>query len=480
MNMNDYRRAMDRVVPDPALKERIMNKKTKKHIPARRAAGYLLAAALALVCLFTVALAASPELRTAVLSLFHMEEREQVPGGDQNGSQSTPGVSHADIGELVKAQYIRLDSFQTRYCGGGLFSDQTWSEDHRTLLDAKFWEAQNNELLPVQVNMQTSQVDITYKSFHYQGEIYWFVREGELYTFAGDTRCYDEERELEYGWYFSDLPGRTDAILLRLSQGRQMDYTEYPFLYHLDTGELEDILASTGVDRLENVYNYDWSENFRRAIILTGNHLDDQQSWICDLDAKTLSNLNDLAKPDDADSCTAAFADNDTLILHAMTRTEDGNFDAVAFYTYDLRTGSMAKILDKTPYYRSWDENPSGVMSFGSRCLLVSEEGQVRAIDMKTGAQTILDGFTFHKEDRLNFNPSGSKLLYFAMDPNTNGLGISQIGVADLEKGAFFAFDRDGYENLYEGSIGWEDDNTVGISAHTPDYETRYMLLYRF
>lgn len=480
MNINDYRRAMDRIAPDPELKERIMNQSTKKRIPARRVTGGLLAAALALACLFTAALAASPQLRTAVLSFFRMEEHEQVPGGDQSGEQSGPGISQADIGQLVKAQYIRMDSHVWYGYNGGLLNSLTWSEDRRTLLDAKFWEAQDNELVPVQVDMRASQVDIMLDGIHYQGEFYWFVREGQLYCFAGDNRGYNEDLELDYDWNLTIIPGRTDALLLRLSQGRQMDYTEYPFLYHLDTGEVEDILADTGVDKLKHAYGYDWSENFRRAIILTGNHMGEEATWICDLEAGTLSRLDDLVKLDDTDACTAAFADNDALILHAMTRNEEGVFDAVAFYTYNLRSGNMTKILDKTPYYRSWDDNPSGVMAFGSRCLLISEEGQVRAVDMKTGTQTLFNGFTFHKEDHLNFNPSGTKLLYFSMDPDLEGLGISQIGVADLEKGAFFAFDRDGYENLHEGSIGWEDDNTVSINARTPDGETRYLLLYQF
>lgn len=66
------------------------------------------------------------------------------------------------------------------------------------------------------------------------------------------------------------------------------------------------------------------------------------------------------------------------------------------------------------------------------------------------------------------------------MDSNAQGLGISQIGVADLEKGVFFAFDREGYENLYEGGIGWDDDNTVSIRANTLDNETQYLLVYQF
>lgn len=53
MNINDYRRVMDRLVPDAALKERIMNQKNikKKYTPARRVLTVALAAALTIACL---------------------------------------------------------------------------------------------------------------------------------------------------------------------------------------------------------------------------------------------------------------------------------------------------------------------------------------------------------------------------------------------------------------------------------------------
>ena len=154
MNINDYRRAVDHLVPSSELKERIMEHKTsKRYVPVRQVVNGLLAAALALVCLFTVAFAASPELRTAVLSFFHMEERKQVPSG--SGSQTGPDISHAEIGELVKAQYIRLDSRRYNY-SIGLLNELTWSEDCRTLLDYKFWDAKDNELVPVEISMETT------------------------------------------------------------------------------------------------------------------------------------------------------------------------------------------------------------------------------------------------------------------------------------------------------------------------------------
>ena len=188
MNINDYRRGMDQLVPDTDLKERIMNQTKKKTVSARRVFAGVLAAALSIACLITAAFAASPELRMAVLSFFHMEEREHLPGG--NVAPESPDISQAEIGELVKAQYIKMDSYQYGY-SGGLLNNLTWSEDRKTLVDAQFWEARDNELVPVEVDMQTSQIDITFRDIHYQGEFWWFLHKGQLVFFTGDNRTCD-------------------------------------------------------------------------------------------------------------------------------------------------------------------------------------------------------------------------------------------------------------------------------------------------
>lgn len=482
MNINDYRRAMDRLVPDEELKERIMERKnTKRYISPRRVVNGLLAAALTAACLVTVAFAASPELRTAVLSFFRVEEHEQVPVPGPSGSQAGPDISQADIGELVKAQYIRLDS-HTRYgYSGGLLNNLTWDEDYRyhTLLDAKFWEPRGNELVPVQVDMQTSQVDITFRGLHYQGEFYWFVRGGQICCFAGDYRGYDEDLELDYDWNLTIIPGRTDALLLRLSQGRQMDYTEYPFLYHLDTGEVEDILAGIDMDRPGLAYSYEWSEDMRRALILYrfGPEAEDPQEWLCDLEAKTLTRMENLT---DVGAQYASFLDDNTLVLTEYTLDQEGVWQDVTCWTYDIPSGQTVKTLDRLPCYHWWDEAPYGVTISGKNCYFVSETGRVEVIDLRTGVRIPIEDFTYQKGDNFLPSPSGNKLLYYSTDPDTEGLGVTQIGVIDLEKYTFVAFERDGNENLHEGSIGWEDDNTVGIDAHTLDGETRYMLLYQF
>ena len=484
MNINDYRKAMDHIVPNNELKERIMHKETtqKRYVQVYRIAASTLMAILMLTCAASVALAASPELRMAVLSFFRIEEREQVPGQtdiDQpdisQPDNSQVEISQTDIGNLVRAQYIKID--QNYGCSGDLLNDLTWSDDRRTLLEAKFWEIKDNNLIPIQVDMQTSQIDITFQGIHYQGKLYWFIRNGKLYLFQGSPYGVDTRPEDE--WYVEVIPGHTDVLLLKLAQGRQMDYTEYPMLYHLDTGETEDFLANTGADQMEYVYDYSWSEDMRRALILCSVGADGLQEWLCDLDAKILIRLDDLTGLDE--DVSAGFADNDTLILITHTTSEeDETWQTVTCYAYDIPTGQMTKTLDETDYYRWWEEEPYGAQLFGGRCVLIGQDGQVRLADLKAGTQTVIEGFTYQKGDSFMSSPSGNKLLYYASDSKAEGLGIVQLGVVDLEKGTFIAFDREGYGNLYEEGIGWNDDSTVSINARSSDGKTRYLILYTF
>ena len=488
MNINDYWKAMDPINPSNEWKERIMHKKATqgRYVPVRRILSITLTAVLMLAGVTSVTLAASPELSMAALSFFRMEEREQVPGQvdisqpdiDQTDADqpdiSRLNISQTEIGNLVKAQYIKMDQ---RYgLSGDLLNNLTWSDDGRTLLEAEFWEIKDNNLVPIQVNMQTSQIDITFQGIHYQGNLYWFIRNGELCLFQGIP--YGVDTRPEDVWSVEAIPGNTDVLLLMLAQGRQRDYTEYPMLFCLDTGETEDFLAGTGAEQLEYAYDYLWSENMRRVLILCSVGTDGMQEWLCDLDAGTLIRLDELTGMDE--EVSAGFANNDTLILTTHTTSEeDETWQTVTCYAYDISTGQKTKTLDKVHYYRWWDD-PYGAQLFGSRCVLISEDGQVRLVDLKTGRQTAVEGFTYQKGDKFMPSPSGNKLLYYSSDSKAEGLGISQLGVVDLERGTFIAFDREGYGNLYEEGIGWSNDSTASINARSSDGETRYLISYTF
>lgn len=477
MNINDYRKAMDHIIPDQELKERVMNPKTPqaRYIPVRRVLTYALAATLILACLFTVALAASPELRMAVMTFFHMEEPEQLPGGTPGGAPTEPGVSRAEIGKLVKAQYIETD----RYYGlaGGLLNDLTWSEDRRTLLDAKFWEVKNNEVTPVKVDLHTQRVDVTYDGIRYQGEFYWYVRNGMLYTFKGSPFGVDTRPEDQ--WYVTRLSGRTDALLLRVSQGRQMEYTETTLLYHLDTGEAEELFIGVEPSILEQSDGSIWSPNASRALITgqAGPEFPNGREWLYDRESGTLTDVSALGG---VSADMAVFVDDDTLILTAFTNDANYDLEAIACWAYDIPSGQAVQTLGQSPYYHQ-SKRPYGIIPFyGGSCVEIGRDGSVCLIDRTTGARTMVENFTFEKGMEFLLSPSGDKVLYYVMDSEADGLGISQLGVIDLEKGTFIAFDREGYEELYESSLHWEDNRTVSIDATSSDGGTQYILLYQF
>lgn len=189
MNIIDYRKAMDHISPSNELKERIMHKKTthRRYAPVHRVLASTLIAVLMLTCVTTVALAASPELRRAVLSFFRIEEREQVPG--------QPDINPSDINQPDV--------------------NQPYDNQPETLLEAGFWEIKDNNLVPVQVDMRTSQIDITFQDINYQGNLYWFIRNGELHLFQGSPYGVDTRPEDE--WSVEAIPERTDVLLLKLA-----------------------------------------------------------------------------------------------------------------------------------------------------------------------------------------------------------------------------------------------------------------------
>ena len=143
MTLEEYRGVLDRTLPPPDLKGRIRRAlETPTARPRRRALRAALAALAAAACLLTAALAASPELRTAVLTFFRLEEPEQVPGPDTITEDSPVAVGPGANGP-VEAQYIRLegpgwqvwDGLLGQFDGGALLNDQFYTVDDSGLVE---------------------------------------------------------------------------------------------------------------------------------------------------------------------------------------------------------------------------------------------------------------------------------------------------------------------------------------------------------
>lgn len=471
MTIKEYRNAMNCLEPDDGLKRRIAARiepaAQRRGRPVRRTLSGVLVAAAVLVCTMTAALAASPELRQSVLSFFHLGTAEQVPGpGDMDvDSPDEPIVTQADIGSQVKAQYIQVDSsWYNSYS-----NNNTELKEDGSVRAFCFWSVEDGVLTKQEEEPQESSFSVTWRGMDYQGTFYWCVRDGEVSLYSNGYAMLSDT-----GWEVRPVSGRTDAVLLHVSQGSQREYACYEFLYHLDTGEVEDILTGTGIEKLELAYDYSWTDDLSGLIVTCnrGDQVNSAETYYCDVAAKTLTEVGDLTGT--GANC-AFFADNETLIVSSFTDTE------CSVWSYNLITGQTGQVLDQAHRYYQSDEAPYGIMFFGARYgVYAAQSGETSVFDFKTGEQFPVEGFTLPKGGSFLSNPSNSKLLYWVSDDSAAGLGVSELGVLDLEKGTFTSFDREGYDALYEWTMGWFDDDRVAIHARTPDGETLYLYLYEF
>ena len=137
--------------------------------------------------------------------------------------------------------------------------------------------------------------------------------------------------------------------------------------------------------------------------------------------------------------------------------------------------------LELSPVWQRWAEDSDGVLFTGRRyTVFVQPDRTIRVIDLKTGEQTPVENFTFSQGDSFMPSPSGDKLLYTASESDSAGLNITQMGVLDLGRGSFYAFGREGGEELYEISIGWLDDSRIELRSHSEDLRSYYIRIYEF
>ena len=93
-----------------------------------------------------------------------------------------------------------------------------------------------------------------------------------------------------------------------------MEYREYPLLYHLDTGETEELFAGVDPAVLAASDGAVWSDNFQMALITgrANEEFPNGREWLYDRETGTLTDVIDLGG---VGADVAAFADDETHYL---------------------------------------------------------------------------------------------------------------------------------------------------------------------
>lgn len=445
----------------------------------------LVAAVVLLLTAFTVVMAANPEFRVAVLTFFHIAEVEQVPepGIENPGDLS---VTEQVIGDLVKAQYIHMDGeFQYQYTDNNLLYQYEYDEELQAMRPTRFWTIEDGQLVPVDIVINRREISVDWRGVTYQGIFDFFEWNSNVYVFHTSLTDAWDENDLDVNTEVSSIPGRTDKVLLTLALDTQRSVSRYFMFYDLTSGMTEDFLEGTGIEKLDwetnRLNDAFWAEDMSGAIFICSWE-NERTEYYLDLEAKTLTELSTLTGIEDA---TAVFADSHTLLLYQWGEPEVQPGPAtVTCWSYDLNTEALTKTLNSVPLYDEFDEHPHGVFLLGnncSYCVVVGEDGQTQVVNQVTGAITEVANFTFSPYGDIASNRDGTELLYFVRDMAVKPLlQWSQLGVVDIEKGTFMAFDRD-VAAIAQESVFWLDDNKVAVRTYSlEDGTVRGLYVYEF
>ena len=354
MTIQDYRRAVDAFAPDVYLKRRVAarlaREERERRARPRRVLARALMIAAVLACLVTAAFAVSPKLRQMVISLFWIQEAEPVPPASQLPTPSDP-VTSIVLGDEVRVQYIHVEDGNLRAEGELLVNE------HRQDEETAFYALEGDSLIGVGQDAREVTVEFQMENgLPAKGWFRWFAYNGRVYL--ADLM----DRPGQYGfsghWLQpSALPGRTDVILLEsfAVQGSRA------WLYHLESGELEDILAGCGTEE----YGVAWdqpgalSEDLRYVLVNLGDadgggagaqlYLVDRQAGTC----TAMSQLTGLDLPpyqglnaDRSQGCWAWFRGEESVFLQ-ISRLE-GEEQVVEEWVYHIPSGTVTPAPEET------------------------------------------------------------------------------------------------------------------------------------
>lgn len=407
-------------------------------------------AAAFLISTFTVAFATDRRLHDTLIRFLRTITPEiLLPIEDEpTQTEAIELVGSAKLDNSVSVQYIRIDG--TYDYGNGIVYLYENSAPTAYIVE-------NGQLTQLEAHSEALEYvwnDLTYSiSFDY------YEKNGTIYASARDF-----DLDTSAAWEVQAMEGRSDCVALTISYGQQIEYTQYPLLYDLNTKKIIGLLDDCAELQNRQITQTKIAPDLSGVLVFCDLGTD---VYYYDVKENSLLSLNELCGKKLKD---AWFIEPNTVCCLSLDDKQAYSCGRVTLsdQSYTELFSAMPKLKDDSDY--------GIVLTEGRYGLFVDIERNAFVYDFKTGEQNRIDNF--HYPDRDTFatlNRPGSKLLFTGFDDSAEGLGISEIGVLDLQSGTFTLLDRKSYDLRREISVGWFDENTVAIQATTEEFNYLYL-----
>lgn len=464
----------------------------KRRFPLGRTAACLTAALLMLCLSFGTAMAVSPEFREFVYSFLRIEQPEVIPNHTDPIPESSGHLSvepeKIRIGAQLEGTYVHTPV--ASHARNGLFLICT---DEVMMNSGNHYDAYREERgALVKLEERTFCRDYTILGNDFHVEFKWVDAGGHCVI------TYADSREL---WRKQNLSGPLEHTLFTFScqipGGKYL--TNYPVLMDMNTGELTDILAGTGAENLDGIYQASISQDLTRMVLVT----QEKELYYVDIPGKKLYSVDELSG-EHAEECALTDTTLTCWVLEGDS-IEEAALGTYRIWAIDLKTmerRDLFQALPATPAtsYDVWSETcriwentaPDSVglhflegfnmtshwgnMYSGSRFALeVDENRNVWVIDLATAEKSIIDGFTWpemqYPQVECIPSPDGQKLLIQWRAEMTY---YDRISILDFGQKTYFTFSRENLNAVNEHTIYWFDHNSILIATTSHEGTTDY------
>lgn len=439
-------------------------------------------AAFSLLC--GTAMAVNEDFRDFVFRILHLGQEQIVqitPTEDEITTENMYIESQEIIiGSQVTAQYVHTPV--ACFARNGVFFVCSDPVEMRQGSHYDGYIEQNGNLIPLESHHFSNTYSVMGNDIPVEFD--WVESDGIVnYTYV----------DPEVRFRSMNFAGSADSALFtfKLFFPAENEGTNYPVLLNLHTGQMDDVLAGTGAEKLRRICNSAISEDHTKMLLCQEYTL-----YYVDLAERKLYSLDELSG-EHTDSCSlignklACWRRDGVNVkawnidLNTMERTELFNLPYTLYFTSesDGINQQSEPQGDKIVFLQGFDNwNHWGDMYAGSRfAIKQSENGEVSVIDLSSGIPYRIDGLVWPEEayDRLQLFAShdGNKLLFSGKSAQSEY--AQYLAVLDFARKTYVDFSRENSRNLKECTIYWFDSDSVIIFT-SPTELAKEFYLYRF
>lgn len=484
---------------------------------------------LALAAGSTTILAASSDLRTAIVRFFSSGTTETIPLDDLESKKPAPAkdsaksrkdsselsgdVKRQTVGSLTLVQDVTLDShFTASYVsspdrvalektssGMSLFHANTEGGK------AAYYSAVDGELKEISLkkNALTATVRLgklpgvmayhgnskkyqklvlpamkfTVKWREYGSDILIDSTDSERGFNIGSTYGIDLKHDFSGRFEFQALPGSEDIVEVLFALDEKQTSYQYPFLLDLNTGKLSDPLAQVDLSDWACITDLSIQADLTTATAMAGSSHEDLQEITIDLNTGAVTMRTEAdAKPPVDDYVTKFAAGKDALFYVAGTE-ESGDG-----YLYNTKTGESTVLFTDAADYSLWGSGGSSTRywySIGYGYLVYYADDKVFLINLHDGGKkTMLKGVSMEQDMDFFMNNEGTVLSISTIDENS--FDTVRLCFIDLKTMKAWYFHRNLPEGVEEQSHCWNGEYRYVIEAQNTETGMNYIYMYQY